>query len=259
MFPTLFISHGAPNLLLEKGTLFQFLTHASDRLPTPTAILCISAHWDTVIPTVTGNSQPDTIYDFFGFPQPLYEITYPAPGEQQLAHTVQSLLTDSGIDCLVDERRGLDHGTWVPLICMYPDADIPVVQLSVQSSHAPEYHWRIGKALQPLRQQDVLVLGSGGATHNLREFGRYAVDASPEPYAHAFDTWLSEAIQQPDVSALLNYKQIGPSAARNHPTPEHFLPLFAPCGATGDGIPGQRIHQGMSYGILSEAAYAWGL
>ncbi len=259
MLPTIFVSHGAPSLLLGQGPTFHFFEELGGTFPHPKAILCVSAHWESKRPAVTGSPQPITIHDFFGFPEQLYDIYYPASGDYHVARTVQQMLQESGIACDIDESRGLDHGTWVPLSLMYPAADIPVIQLSVQTSGGPDHHFQIGRVLQSLREQGVLIIGSGGATHNLREFGKFAVDALPEPYAMDFDKWLSDSIQNANRDDLLNYKNTAPGATRNHPTEEHFLPLFVPLGAGGDGAKGKQLHKGFTYGILSMAAYAWGL
>ena len=163
-----------------------------------------------------------------------------------------------GFDTHTDPSRGLDHGVWVPLILMYPEADIPVVQLSVQTELDPLHHLSVGRALQPLRERGVLILGSGGATHNLPEIHRYKAASLPPEYAVAFDNWLEEAVTQGREEALLNYREEGPSASRNHPYPaEHFMPLFVPLGAAGPGARGRACHKAFMYGVLSMAAYAW--
>jgi 4,5-DOPA dioxygenase extradiol len=257
--PTIFVSHGAPSLLLNQDPTFHFFKELGRLIPIPKAILCVSAHWETYNPSVTGNSQPETIHDFYGFPKVLYDIQYPAPGNYRLAQTVREMLIGSEFECDVDEERGLDHGTWVPLKLMYPSAEIPTIQLSVQIAAGPDQHLKIGRTLQPLRQHGVLILGSGGATHNLRELGRYPIDASPQSYADEFDAWLCESIQNAGEEALLNYKKRAPSATRNHPTDEHLLPLFVALGAGERGTNGKQIHQGFTYGLFSMAAYAWGI
>jgi 4,5-DOPA dioxygenase extradiol len=258
--PTIFVSHGAPSLLLDRDPTFHFFKELGRLIPFPKAILCVSAHWETYNPTVTGNSQPETIHDFFGFPKALYDIEYPAPGDYRLAQTVREMIIGAGFKCDVDKGRGLDHGTWVPLKLMYPSAEIPTIQLSVQTAKGgTDHHLKIGKTLQSLRQHGVLILGSGGATHNLHELGRYPINDSPQPYAVEFDAWLCESIQNASDEDLLNYKKRAPSAARNHPTDEHFLPLFVPLGAGGKGTKGKQLHQGFTYGLFSMAAYAWGI
>jgi 4,5-DOPA dioxygenase extradiol len=200
---------------------------------------------------------PETIHDFSG-PPILFEKHYPAPGDPDLAQEALELLTHAGIDTDTDPSRGFDHGVWVPLILMYPEADIPVVQLSVQTELDPQHHLKVGRALQPLRERGVLILGSGGATHNLPEIHQYKVEASPPEYAVDFDTWLEEAITHGREDALINFRGEGPFASRNHPYPaEHFLPLFVPFGAAGPEARGRLLHKAFMYGVLSMAAYAW--
>lgn len=257
--PTVFVSHGAPSLLLEQGPAYAFLQSLGGLLPRPKSVVCVSAHWDTARPALTGHPAPDTVHDFYGFPAPLYDVRYACPGDAPLAAALRARLTESGLQADVHATRGLDHGAWVPLALMYPAADIPVIQLSVQSGDDAGHHLKLGRALQPLRDEGVLILASGGATHNLREAGRYALDAPPPAYASEFDAWLYQSIQTANEAALLDYTHAAPHAARNHPTAEHLLPLFVALGAGGAGVKGRRLHHGYTYGILSMAAYAWGL
>lgn len=255
--PTIFVSHGAPTLLIEQGPTHTFLQGLGDMFERPHGIVCISAHWETPSPRVTGTPRPQTIHDFYGFPRPLYELDYPATGDPVLASKVARLLQQSGSEADVDGSRGLDHGAWVPLMLAYPKAGVPVVQLSVQPRLGPRHHVKLGQALQPLRGEGVLILGSGGATHNLREFHAHAVDAAPADYAKAFDSWLEETITSGRQDELIDYERRAPAARRNHPTAEHFLPLFVPRGAAGADARGRKIHEAFTYGVLSMAAYAW--
>lgn len=228
--PSLFVSHGAPTLCLEPQPARTFLLGLGARLPHPEAILCVSAHWTTARPTVTLAARPETLHDFYGFPEALYDVRYPAPGAPRLARRVLELLTGAGIPAVGDDRRGLDHGAWVPLGLMYPQADVPVVQLSVQPDTPAREHLAIGEALAPLGKEGVLVMGSGGATHNLGDV-RWETPglpvAPPPEYVRAFDAWLKAAVAAGDAQALVEYLEQAPHARRNHPTPEHFLPLFA--------------------------------
>lgn len=257
-YPSLFISHGSPDLLLQDSEDRSFLMGLSSILPRPRAIICISAHWDTARPAIMTDPAPATIHDFYGFQPELYEKRYPCPGDPQLAARVAELLEGAGADRPASVNgRGLDHGAWVPLSLMYPDADIPVVQLSVQTGKDPDHHYRIGTALAPLRQEEVLIIGSGGATHNLSEYGRFPRDAEAEPYVEAFDEWLALTLENGDVEGLLAYRNRAPLARRNHPTEEHFLPIIAPCGADLGGRA-KRLHRRITYGVLSMAAYGWG-
>ena len=258
MMPTVFISHGAPDMELTHPPVSAFLSEITQSMPRPETILCISAHWETDQPTLSGTSAPEVIHDFFGFAQELYTMTYPAPGDPSLANEVQRTLSARGINTTIDPRRGLDHGAWVPLRLMYPTADIPVLQLSVQPTLPPEHHLQLGRLLQPLRDRDVLILGSGGVTHNLREFHSHCIDAPPVDKAAAFDHWLEDCVTSGREQEVLQYDAYGPHAKWNHPSVEHFLPLFVPLGASG-GEPGLKLHESFTYGVLSMAAYGWGL
>lgn len=254
--PALFVSHGAPTMALEDGATPAFLRGLGRSLPRPRAVLCVSAHWEAPAPVLGAAPRPETIHDFYGFPAPLYALRYPAPGASDLAADAARLLGEAGIEAALDRARGLDHGAWVPLLLMYPDADVPVTQLSVQTGLGPAHQHALGRALAPLREAGVLVLASGGATHNLGDFGRYAPDAAPVAYAKGFADWLARAVESGDEAALLDYRARAPEAARNHPTEEHLLPLFAALGA-GGGVPGRVLHRDFRYGVLSLAAYAW--
>lgn len=256
-FPSLFVSHGSPDLLLHPSPARSFLQELGTPLSQPRAILVISAHWLSSQPTVSAASKPETIHDFWGFPSELYQLDYPAPGAPELADRVTKLLTEAGIECQVDPDRGLDHGAWEPLMLMYPDASIPVTQLSIQPRLGTTHHLRVGRALAPLRQDGVLILASGAATHNLQAFKRYTLDAEPPQWVEQFDQWLATAILNHDIDALLDYHHLAPHAVQNHPTAEHLLPLFVAIGAAGTESRGKQLHTSFSYGILSMAAYAF--
>ena len=255
--PVLFISHGAPSLLIDRDPTTDFFRGLGRRIPRPESILCISAHWETSAPVVTASSQPDTIHDFYGFQDELYECTYPCPGSAELAEKACSLLTNNNIDCTLNEYRGLDHGVWVPLKLMFPDADIPVVQLSLQRRKGTDYHYKTGQALQSLSNQGVLILGSGSATHNIHDFGRFELNAPPQKYVLEFDKWLCRSIEENDLDSILNYRMLAPGGIENHPTEEHLMPLFIARGAAGEGSAGKQIHQAYTYSTLSMAAYQW--
>lgn len=252
--PSLFISHGAPDLPIQTGPTQDFLRQLFQSIPKPEAMLVVSAHWLTAQPTVSKATHPQTLYDFSGFPPHLYELVYRAPGHPQLAEAVVEKLNQAGFSTRINAKRGYDHGVWTPLILADPAGTIPVVQLSVQPYATPDHHFHLGKALAPLRDDGVLIIGSGAATHNLWAFGdRY--DAPPPTWAVAFDDWLAEAIAQNDISRLLNYRQLAPHATQNHLTEEHLFPLFVALGAGGAG---QQLHHGFTYGAFSMAAYAFG-
>jgi 4,5-DOPA dioxygenase extradiol len=256
--PAVFVSHGAPTLAIEPGPTQRFLRELGARLPRPSSILCVSAHWEADRPSVTGAEPPRTIHDFGGFPDELYRIRYPAPGAPDLARRVGDLV-GPGERVAVDRERGLDHGAWVPLLLMYPAADVPVAQLSVQTGLGPRHHLALGAALRPLRDEGVLILASGGATHDLRGFFRHRPDDPPEEYAVAFDDWLHDAITAGRTGDLVRYRDLAPEAARNHPTEEHYLPLLVAAGAAAPGEPGVALHRAFTHAALSLAAYGWGL
>lgn len=257
VLPSIFVSHGAPTLALTPAPAHDFLKGLGSELGRPTAILCVSAHWETEQPTVSAAPAPETIHDFYGFPQPLYRLRYPAPGAPELAERVIELLGQAGIPARRDAARGLDHGAWVPLLLMYPQADIPVAELSVQLPRGPAHHLALGRALVALRKAGVLVLGSGGATHNLAEFRGQPVDAPPLAHVRAFDAWLATAAEGGDEAALLDYQRQAPEAHRIHPREEHFLPFFVALGAAGAGARGRRLHASFTHGVLSMAAFAF--
>lgn len=253
--PALFVSHGAPTLPLEQGPARGFLAQLGSGFERPEAILSISAHWETAAPSISRALQPETIHDFYGFPEALYAMRYPAPGAPELAVRAAALLAESGFTASRNEDRGLDHGAWVPLMLMYPEADIPVTQLSVQSRLGPDHHWRLGEALKPLRDEGVLIMASGSVTHNLREFGRHRYDSPPPSWVSEFNDWLHDRVLSMDRAALLEYRTLAPHAVRNHPSEEHLLPLFAAAGAATSGNRPQRLHAAYTYGVIGMDAY----
>jgi 4,5-DOPA dioxygenase extradiol len=255
--PIVFVSHGAPTLLIDDGPTHTFLTGFAQLCARPRTVLCISAHWETTTPRVSGTDKPGTIHDFYGVPDWLYQASYPAPGDPALADRVVGMLRDAGLDADTDPDRGLDHGAWVPLKLAYPAADIPVVQLSLQPALGPRYHLRLGQALRSLSDDGVLIMASGGATHDLSEFRGQSIDAPPPAYVQAFDVWLEQALTSGNTELLVDYEREAPSARRNHPTVEHFMPLFVALGAAGTNAKASKIHSAFTYGVLSMAAYAW--
>lgn len=252
---TLFVSHGAPLLALEPGETGNMLAAVAASMPRPQAILVVSAHWDTRLPTVSLASQPETIYDFAGFPAALYAQTYPAPGAPALAQQVLSLLQSHQIAGQASPQRGLDHGAWVPLKLMYPDADIPVAQLSIQSRATPAQQFALGQALQALHAQHVLILASGAITHNLSDFFTGDRDAASLPYVSQFADWVAARIAAKDWPALLDYRQQCPWAKQAHPTDDHLMPLFVAAGSASGAA--QRYTPENTYGILAMDAYLW--
>ena len=250
--PALFVSHGAPTLPLDTAhPTHAFLKSLGSTLPAPKSILVISAHWDTRAPALTTSAKPETIHDFYGFPEELYRMRYAAPGSMELVQRSANLLQGAGLEVYADEERGLDHGAWVPLLLMYPQAQIPVVQLSLQTSAGAAHHLAVGRALAPLRDEGVLLLASGGATHNLREFFR-PTPGQDESYVPRFSGWLKDILEKGDTGSLVDYRRLAPDAVRAHPTEEHFFPVLVAAGASSKG---ERIHTAMSGASLSMDAY----
>lgn len=255
--PSLFISHGAPDLILHPHPATEFLKQLGTQLKPPQSILVISAHWTTEYPTISITKNPETIHDFYGFPASLYQLSYQAPGAVELAQTVDALLTKAGFSSRLDAQRGLDHGAWEPLMLMYPQAEIPVTQLSIQPHLGTQYHYRLGEALAPLRHQNVLILTSGGITHNLSELKGNSRESQPPAWVTEFDRWMAEAIANNSCENLLNYRHLAPYAIKNHPSEEHLLPLFVAMGAGGSLSTGKLLHHSFTYSILSMAAYGF--
>ncbi|MDM3884500.1 class III extradiol ring-cleavage dioxygenase [Pseudomonas sp. BCRC 81390] len=255
MLPSLFISHGSPMLALQPGASGPALAALATSLARPTAIVVVSAHWESRELLVTGSERPETWHDFYGFPQALYAVQYPAPGEPALAGQVSALLSAAGLPARLDPQRPFDHGAWVPLSLMYPDASIPVVQVSLPSALGPALQLRVGQALAGLRDQGVLLIGSGSITHNLGELDWHAGPEVVEPWARAFRDWVVEKLQADDQAALLGYRQLAPNAVRNHPSDEHLLPLFFAIGAGGKFAV---VHQGFTLGALGMDIYRFG-
>ncbi len=256
----IFVSHGAPDLALHPSKVNDFLTSFGSSIPKPKAIIMVSAHFETRIPQVSAAQNPEMIYDFGGFDPKLREIIYPAPGDPALAHKISELLKQAGFETDLSER-GFDHGTWVPLTLMLPDADIPVVTLSVQPQLGPEHHYRLGQALRGLNDENILVIGSGSLTHNLRAVftpngmaDRYQAAAD---WVKAFADWTQSRLAEGDIDELLDYRNKAPFAVENHPTDEHLLPLFVALGAAGEQSKGERLHSSEQFGALMMDIYSF--
>ena len=248
MLPAIFVSHGAPTLPFDDVPARDFLRGLGQQLGRPKGIVAVSAHWDTDTPETSAPPVNDTIHDFRGFPKPLYDLKYPAPSDSLLAREVGGLM--NGLGARIDMHRGLDHGAWVPLMLMYPEADIPVVQLSVQSGKGAGHHIALGRKLAPLRGEDVLVLGSGGFVHNL---GQIAPPGSAEPqWSSDFAAWMDEKLVMRDDDALADYRTEAPHAAEAHPSEEHLMPLLVAYGAGGMS---ERLHSSATFGSLRMDAY----
>jgi 4,5-DOPA dioxygenase extradiol len=257
MLPALFLSHGSPLLALTESPARTFLRGLGRELGEPSAILVASAHWETAAPTLNSVTRNATIHDFYGFPPALYAMRYEPPGAPALAAKAAGLLSEAGLTSTIDTDRGLDHGAWVPLVLMYPQADVPVLQLSIQSHLDPAYHLRLGRALQPLRMENVLIVGSGSFTHNLSRLRREAVDGPQPPDVVAFADWFDAAIAERRLEDLLDYRALAPYAIQQHPTDEHLLPLYIALGSGGEATTPQRLHSSSMYSGLRMDAYAF--
>jgi 4,5-DOPA dioxygenase extradiol len=253
--PTVFISHGSPMQAIEATEASAAWTALAAALPRPRAVLIASAHWETTLPMLTGRERLDTIHDFGGFPEELYRVRYDAPGAPDVARRAQQLLREAGYTAAIDGCRGLDHGAWVPLKWMYPDRDVPVVEISVQSELGAEHHLRVGEALAPLAAEGVLIVGSGHVTHNLRDWFASRRDPRALDYVPKFAQWLNERLTADDRAAVTNYRELAPSGARAHPTEEHFLPLFVAWGAAGPGARAERFVAALDGPALAMDAY----
>lgn len=261
---TLFISHGAPTLAIEPGETGKLLATLGNSLPRPDAILVVSAHWDTPLATVSNTVKPETIHDFRGFPKTLYDIQYPANGSPILTRKTARLLENADIS-IQHENRGLDHGAWVPLRLMFPEADIPVAQLSIQSAEqqrihaqslpAPSAHYALGQAISALQDDNIMILCSGAITHNLSDFFSTQIDVEALDYVSKFADWMGDKIALNDIEALINYRTQSEYGLLAHPSEDHILPLFVALGA-GRGKP-IRYQPETTYGILAMDTYVW--
>lgn len=254
MMPTLFVSHGAPTVALRPDGVAAAWRRLAAELPRPRAVLVVSAHWPTVVPTVGAAEMPVTLHDFYGFPSSLYRLRYPAPGAPDLARRVAELLRDDGLHPARDTQRGLDHGAWVPLSFLLPEAKVPVAQLSIQPALGAAHHLRLGEALRVLPAEGVLVLASGQINHNLGEL-RWNDRVETPAWVEEFVGWMSARLTAHDTPALLAYRALAPHAARNHPSEEHLLPLYTALGAAGEGAAVQHIAAGVQHGVLAMDAF----
>ena len=255
--PSLFLSHGAPTLPLTDTPARAFLQRLGGKLQRPKTILVISAHWETAVPTVSAVERNETIHDFSGFPRALYELQYPAAGSPSVAARVSDLLRSTGMDCRTDHRRGLDHGAWVPLLLMYPQADIPVLQLSIQPHLGTQHHLAMGRALARLREEGVLIIGSGSITHDLSEFRGHGPNDPAPDWVNIFGDWIYASLSSGATDDLLNYRQRAQFATKNHPTEEHLLPLYSALGTAGAQPRPERLHASSTYSILRMDVYSF--
>jgi len=254
--PVLFVPHGSPMFALEPGAAGAAMSAMTRALPVPRAIVVISPHWETMVPTVGTGSQMPTIHDFGGFDPRLYDIQYPASGSPEVAQHVVAALQAAGLPVATDATRGLDHGAWAPLRQMFPDAALPVVPLSIQHHGGPQHAWRVGQALAPLARQGVLIVASGNITHNLRDWQMASMRGGADPsYAQTFSDWVHARIQARDIDALLDYRSTQAAGVRAHPRDEHLLPLFTALGAAAPDAQAQAWYRGISDHVIAMDGY----
>lgn len=244
-------------LAVEDSPAGRFLDGLGASMPRPRAIVVASAHFTAARASVGADSLPATVHDFNGFPEVLYQIRYPAPGDAALAEDVAMRLSAAGLGTLLLPEQGLDHGVWVPLRRMYPQADVPVIPLSVNPRGTASEHFAIGRALAPLRENGLLVIGSGGFVHNLGDLAWGDRDAPMPGWASGFASWMRDRLAAGDIDALLAWDRLAPGARQSHPTVEHLMPLFVALGA-GNSLAVRQIHQSVEFGSLALDAFAIG-
>lgn len=254
--PSVFVSHGAPTFAIEPGRAGAQLGALGRALGKPKGIVIVSPHWMTPGVEITSAARPETIHDFGGFPRPLYDLRYPAPGSPDLAARAAQVLHDRGIAAVLNSQRGLDHGAWVPLLHMFPDADVPVVQVSLPFDTDSAKAFELGQALAPLAAEGGLVIGSGSLTHNLYEFRMGQVEEAA--YAREFSSWIRQAVLEGSEDRLIHALERAPHAARAHPTSEHFLPLLVAASASGSPTPATVLDGGIRHGVLAMESYVFG-
>ena len=255
--PAVFVSHGSPTVALQDDAFTRDLSgFGKSELSSCRAIVVLSAHWASAGPVqVTSSKKSDVIYDFGGFPKALYDIPYPAPGSPDLAEQIVNLCVTGGIKAELNPSRGIDHGVWIPLLFMRPGADVPVIQVSMPLLGSPRDVLKLGKVLSPLRDEGVLLIGSGGAVHNLAKLKWHAKEGAIEPWALEFDTWVKRNLTGANIEALLEFENVGPRVDLAHPTHEHFMPIFFTMGASLSGDHVKFIHEGFQYASLSMLSF----
>lgn len=251
--PSLFVSHGAPDIILSKHPAVDALRSLPARFSRPTAIVVVSAHWVDDPIGITSGRQLATIHDFGGFPDELYELEYPASGHDAVSERVQQRCLDLGLKAELREHRGLDHGAWMPLMLMYPEADIPVIQVSLPAASLGNVA-RLGEALSPLRDEGVLIIGSGGSVHNLRAL---KLAGAPDDWVLQFEDWLLGTVEGNRFTDLVTPDKFPAAFRQAHPTIEHYAPLVFAWSAAGREASGKRIHRSVSYGNLGMSMYVF--
>ncbi|MGH8598137.1 MAG: DODA-type extradiol aromatic ring-opening family dioxygenase [Gammaproteobacteria bacterium] len=257
-YPALFISHGAPDLILHASPAREFLTGLGSKIGQPRAIVVASAHYDQgPAPHITGCPTPRTIHDFGGFDPRLYQMRYRAPGAPALAAEMVERFKLRGLTATLDTTWGLDHGAWIPLMLMYPEATIPVLELSISGTAGPLYHLELGRAITDLRSEEILLIGSGGFTHNLSRMAPPRDNTAAPAWATRFAGWTTERLLEGDEAALLDYRARAPNARENHPSDEHFMPLYVVMGAAGAGWHAEQLHTSVTYGSVRMDSFAF--
>lgn len=255
MFPTMFLAHGSPMLAVESNAYTDTIRQIAEGLPRPRAVVIFSGHNEAPRQTVSELPRYEMIYDFYGFPDELYHIQYPAMGDVNLARRIEGLLQDHHVPFTVERDRGLDHGAWVILRLLYPRADVPVVAMSVTPGLLPKEQYQVGAALAQLRREDVLIVGSGGTVHNLRAI-MWDSDAVAN-WAEDFDQWLEPVLAAWDLDALFHFREQAPGADMAVPRhgEEHFIPLLYAMGAADQTRQAQLVHRSYRYGTLSHSLW----
>lgn len=252
--PSLFLSHGSPDLVLKaRHPTYRFLQELPHTLARPDGIVIFSAHWCTDSIMIAKNESYKTIHDFGGFDERLYSTRYAAHGSPELAEMILDLARKNDMKAKLVNNAGLDHGAWIPLMLMYPDPFIPVVEVAIQPEKSPDYHFSLGASLLDLRRQNILIIGSGSMTHNLYKMTWNNDETLPPPWVVAFTTWMKDRLESGDKESILQYRKLAPFAEENHPTDEHLLPLFIAMGS--GGTMAKRIHTASSYGTVMMDAY----
>ncbi len=254
--PVLFVSHGAPTLPFDDVPARRFLIELARKVPRPKAVLCISAHWETATPSLNAAKQPGTIHDFYGFPKALYELSYDAPGAPDVAARAAELLRAAGHGPHLDSERGRDHGAWVPAMLAWPAGEMPLIQMSLLRGKSTREHIALGEAIAPLRDEGVLILGSGGSVHNLRQV---SWDGGRTPrWATDFQDWLDTSLASNDLGALIDYRTLD-FAAMAQPTEDHLMPLYVALGAGHTDGGATKLHGSFTFGSIGMASYGWGM
>ncbi|UGA56131.1 DODA-type extradiol aromatic ring-opening family dioxygenase [Vibrio sp. VB16] len=253
--PVLFISHGSPMMAVERSKTSVFLEQLGKTLSIPKAIVVFSAHLDSADEIIiTSGTKPQTIHDFYGFPPSLYQVDYPAPGDPVLAETIAAKFNQVGLATTLSDKQGWDHGVWIPLRLMFPEANVPVVQISISSRVGAAKNFEYGNSISELREQGILIVGSGGISHNLAELVNPVPTKNRTEMVGEFTRWVHDKLLNRDIDSLLNYEQEAPFARFNHPTQEHFLPLLAALGGS-DFQDVKRLHQAIEMDVLAMDAY----